>query len=115
MTESFGCNSNYKSVVPTPVVSFGPCCFHLIKSVLKFVIWISFKSLTSLDVNYYHDHIRLCVKTSTNHLCPVFLFLSVFATIEFRMVTRELCKLPSFFTTVLFGKIDKDNTEFVTR
>lgn len=34
---------------------------------------------------------------------------------EFRMVTRELCKLPSFFTTVLFGKIDKDNTEFVTR
>lgn len=34
---------------------------------------------------------------------------------EFRMVTRELCKLPSFLTTVLFGKIDKENTEFVTR
>uniref|UniRef100_A0ACD5YID8 Uncharacterized protein n=1 Tax=Avena sativa TaxID=4498 RepID=A0ACD5YID8_AVESA len=34
---------------------------------------------------------------------------------EFRMVTRELCKLPSFLTTVLFGKIDKDNTGFVTR
>ncbi|KAG8070116.1 hypothetical protein GUJ93_ZPchr0006g44876 [Zizania palustris] len=34
---------------------------------------------------------------------------------EFRLVTRELCKLPSFFTTVLFGKIDKKNTGFVTR
>uniref|UniRef100_A0A0D9YNL2 EF-hand domain-containing protein n=1 Tax=Oryza glumipatula TaxID=40148 RepID=A0A0D9YNL2_9ORYZ len=34
---------------------------------------------------------------------------------EFRLVTRELCKLPSFFTTVLFGKIDKENTGFVTR
>jgi hypothetical protein len=31
------------------------------------------------------------------------------------MVTRELCKIPSFFTTVLFGKIDKNNTGFVTR
>ncbi|KAL5208264.1 hypothetical protein ABZP36_032699 [Zizania latifolia] len=34
---------------------------------------------------------------------------------EFRLVTRELCKLPSFFTTVLFGKIDKENTGLVTR
>lgn len=31
------------------------------------------------------------------------------------MVTRELCKLPSFFTTVLFGKIDKENTGFIKR
>ncbi|GJM90471.1 hypothetical protein PR202_ga06752 [Eleusine coracana subsp. coracana] len=34
---------------------------------------------------------------------------------EFRMVTRELCKLPTFFTTALFEKIDKDGTGFVTR
>ncbi|AQK60178.1 Serine/threonine protein phosphatase 2A regulatory subunit B''alpha [Zea mays] len=31
------------------------------------------------------------------------------------MVTRELCKLPTFFTTVLFDKIDKESTGFVTR
>nr|CAB3449166.1 unnamed protein product [Digitaria exilis] len=36
-------------------------------------------------------------------------------TTEFRMVTRELCKLPTFFTTVLFYKIDKESTGFVTR
>ncbi|RLN08777.1 serine/threonine protein phosphatase 2A regulatory subunit B' [Panicum miliaceum] len=34
---------------------------------------------------------------------------------EFRMVTRELCKLPTFFTTVLFDKIDKESTGFVAR
>jgi hypothetical protein len=42
-------------------------------------------------------------------------FFSAFVATEFRMVTRELCKIPSFFTTVLFAKIDKDNTGFVTR
>jgi len=36
-------------------------------------------------------------------------------TIEFRMVTRELCKLPTFFTTALFFKIDKESTGFVAR
>ncbi|KAG2656618.1 serine/threonine protein phosphatase 2A regulatory subunit B''beta-like [Panicum virgatum] len=34
---------------------------------------------------------------------------------EFRMVTRELCKLPTFFTTALFFKIDEESTGFVAR
>lgn len=34
---------------------------------------------------------------------------------EFKLVTREICKLPSFFSTSLFRKIDLNNTGFVTR
>lgn len=34
---------------------------------------------------------------------------------EFKAVTKEICKLPSFFSTVLFQKIDVSGTGFVTR
>ncbi|XP_044482894.1 serine/threonine protein phosphatase 2A regulatory subunit B''beta-like [Mangifera indica] len=34
---------------------------------------------------------------------------------EFKLVTREICKLPSFFSMALFKKIDIDNTGYVTR
>ncbi|XP_021742145.1 serine/threonine protein phosphatase 2A regulatory subunit B''beta-like isoform X2 [Chenopodium quinoa] len=34
---------------------------------------------------------------------------------EFKAVTKEICKLPSFFSTVLFQKIDSSSTGFVTR
>ncbi|CAO2833167.1 unnamed protein product [Amaranthus hypochondriacus] len=34
---------------------------------------------------------------------------------EFKAVTKEICKLPSFFSTVLFQKIDVNGTGFITR
>ncbi|CAH8390420.1 unnamed protein product [Eruca vesicaria subsp. sativa] len=34
---------------------------------------------------------------------------------EFKLVTSEICNLPSFFSTSLFRKIDFNNTGFVTR
>ncbi|KMS98025.1 hypothetical protein BVRB_4g096520 isoform A [Beta vulgaris subsp. vulgaris] len=34
---------------------------------------------------------------------------------EFKAVTKEICKLPSFFSTVLFQKIDVNSTGFITR
>lgn len=34
---------------------------------------------------------------------------------EFKPVTKEICKLPSFFSTVLFRKIDTEGTGIVTR
>ncbi|XP_028790290.1 probable serine/threonine protein phosphatase 2A regulatory subunit B''delta [Neltuma alba] len=34
---------------------------------------------------------------------------------EFKLVTRELCKLPSFFSSPLFRKIDANGTGLVTR
>ena len=34
---------------------------------------------------------------------------------EFKSVTKEVCKLPSFFSTVLFRKIDVTGTGFVSR
>ncbi|KAK4425240.1 Serine/threonine protein phosphatase 2A regulatory subunit B''beta [Sesamum alatum] len=34
---------------------------------------------------------------------------------EFKPVTKEICKLPSFFSTALFRKIDVDGTGVVTR
>lgn len=34
---------------------------------------------------------------------------------EFKLVTREICKLPSFFSTSLFKKIDVSGTGFMTR
>ncbi|KAL9264707.1 Serine/threonine protein phosphatase 2A regulatory subunit B''beta-like protein [Drosera capensis] len=34
---------------------------------------------------------------------------------EFKVVTKEICKLPSFFSSVLFRKIDANCTSFVTR
>ncbi|KAJ9185790.1 hypothetical protein P3X46_005382 [Hevea brasiliensis] len=34
---------------------------------------------------------------------------------EFKSVTKEICKLPSFFSTVLFRRIDVNGTGFVTR
>ncbi|KAG8648095.1 serine/threonine protein phosphatase 2A regulatory subunit B''beta [Manihot esculenta] len=34
---------------------------------------------------------------------------------EFKSVTKEICKLPSFFSTALFRKIDVNGTGFVTR
>ncbi|KNA14936.1 hypothetical protein SOVF_102760 [Spinacia oleracea] len=33
---------------------------------------------------------------------------------KFKAVTKEICKLPSFFSIVLFQKIDVNGTEFVT-
>ncbi|XP_056690990.1 uncharacterized protein [Spinacia oleracea] len=38
----------------------------------------------------------------------------VFSITEFKAVTKEICKLPSFFSIVLFQKIDVNGTEFVT-
>jgi len=35
--------------------------------------------------------------------------------LEFKSVTKEVCKLPSFFSTVLFRRIDVNSTDFVTR
>lgn len=34
---------------------------------------------------------------------------------EFKPVTKEICKLPSFFSAALFRKIDVDCTGIVTR
>ncbi|KAL2942694.1 B''GAMMA: Probable serine/threonine protein phosphatase 2A regulatory subunit B''gamma [Bienertia sinuspersici] len=34
---------------------------------------------------------------------------------EFKVVTKEICKLPSFFSTVLFQKIDVNGTGYITR
>ncbi|XP_010528763.1 PREDICTED: probable serine/threonine protein phosphatase 2A regulatory subunit B''delta isoform X2 [Tarenaya hassleriana] len=34
---------------------------------------------------------------------------------EFKLVTTEVCKLPSFFSSCIFKKIDTNNTGFVTR
>ncbi|MFQ6627480.1 hypothetical protein Gotur_005070 [Gossypium turneri] len=34
---------------------------------------------------------------------------------EFKLVTKEICKLPTFFSTSLFRKVDVNNTGFVTR
>ncbi|KAL6545470.1 hypothetical protein OROGR_009344 [Orobanche gracilis] len=34
---------------------------------------------------------------------------------EFKLVTKEICKLPSFFSSALFRKIDVDSTGTVTR
>ncbi|PSS05021.1 Serine/threonine protein phosphatase 2A regulatory subunit B''gamma like [Actinidia chinensis var. chinensis] len=34
---------------------------------------------------------------------------------EFKLVTKEICKLPSFFSTILFRKIDVDCTGAITR
>ncbi|MBA0859759.1 hypothetical protein Goshw_010387, partial [Gossypium schwendimanii] len=34
---------------------------------------------------------------------------------EFKLVTREICKLPSFFSPSLFRKIDVNGTGFITR
>ena len=34
---------------------------------------------------------------------------------EFRSVTKEICKLPSFFSSTLFRKIDTNCTGIVTR
>lgn len=34
---------------------------------------------------------------------------------EFKLVTKEVCKLPSFFSTSIFKKIDTNGTGFVTR
>lgn len=34
---------------------------------------------------------------------------------EFKPVTKEICKLPSFFSTVLFRRIDTEGTGIVTR
>lgn len=34
---------------------------------------------------------------------------------EFKPVTKEICKLPSFFSAILFRKIDTEGTGIVTR
>ncbi|KAF5746955.1 serine/threonine protein phosphatase 2A regulatory subunit B''beta-like [Tripterygium wilfordii] len=34
---------------------------------------------------------------------------------EFKSVTKEICKLPSFFSPCLFGRVDVNGTGFVTR
>ncbi|KAL3750421.1 hypothetical protein ACJRO7_011426 [Eucalyptus globulus] len=34
---------------------------------------------------------------------------------DFKLVTREICKLPSFFSTCLFRRIDVNGTGFITR
>ncbi|MCD9639137.1 hypothetical protein HAX54_023491 [Datura stramonium] len=35
--------------------------------------------------------------------------------LEFKPITKEICKLPSFFSTALFKKIDVDRTGIITR
>lgn len=35
--------------------------------------------------------------------------------LEFKPITKEICKLPSFFSAVLFKKIDVDGTGVITR
>lgn len=67
--------------------------------------------LKSIETANCLDHSSLW---SDIHLI-IFFGISFGCAIEFRMVTRELCKLPTFFTTVLFDKIDKESTGFVTR
>lgn len=39
----------------------------------------------------------------------------IFGISEFKSLTKEICKLPSFFSVVLFGKIDANDTGYVTR
>lgn len=38
-----------------------------------------------------------------------------FVMSEFKSVTREICKLPSFFSTALFRRIDTNGSGIVTR
>lgn len=38
-----------------------------------------------------------------------------FPIAEFKTVTKEVCKLPSFLSSLLFRKIDVDSTGIVTR
>lgn len=40
---------------------------------------------------------------------------SPFVMPEFRAITKEVCKLPSFFSTSLFRKIDVNSTGIVSR
>nr|GMC97886.1 aspartate carbamoyltransferase 1, chloroplastic-like [Ipomoea batatas] len=40
---------------------------------------------------------------------------SVSGDLEFKLITKEICKLPSFFSTALFRKIDVNGTGNVTR
>lgn len=45
-------------------------------------------------------------------------FLSLYISIgfaEFKLVAREICKLPSFSSTSLFRKIDVGGTGYITR
>lgn len=51
-------------------------------------------------------------------LCVIFLELCFNCSSgisEFKSVAKEVCKLPSFFSTSLFRKIDVNSTGFVTR
>lgn len=46
-----------------------------------------------------------------------FFYFSLFyiPLLEFKSITKEICKLPSFFSTALFRKIDVEGTGIVTR
>lgn len=44
-----------------------------------------------------------------------FMFACCLLTPAFMPVTKEICKLPSFFTSVLFKKLDVNNTGLVTK
>lgn len=41
--------------------------------------------------------------------------MSLFLFSEFKLVTTEICKVPSFFSTSIFKKVDTNNTGFVKR
>lgn len=42
-------------------------------------------------------------------------FFFFFGYSEFKLVTKEICKLPSFFSSALFRKIDMECTGIVNR
>ena len=44
-----------------------------------------------------------------------FVKCSVSCMAEFKAVTKDICKLPSFLSTTLFRKLDVNNTGIVTR
>lgn len=54
------------------------------------------------------------IKGCNNQLWE-FCFTCFFGVPEFKLITKEICKLPSFFSTSLFRKIDINGTGFVTR
>lgn len=44
----------------------------------------------------------------------IFVFYCLYVS-EFKLVTKEICKLPSFFSPSLFRKIDVNSTGLITR
>ncbi|XP_022719040.1 serine/threonine protein phosphatase 2A regulatory subunit B''beta-like isoform X1 [Durio zibethinus] len=62
-----------------------------------------------------HGKIHACIALtdiSETHLIFMFYFLCIS---EFKLVTKEICKLPSCFSLLLFRKIDVGSTGLITR